>query len=116
MARQICPKCRAVYDVIMRGARLPVEDHFDCVVRGEQLRSWKPSRYPEFHFAKSGQKPANRCALSALCQSRPRVHYRQRVENDVYQPRASGNGLRPSLQRQVTTKRELPFLRRELDC
>ena len=55
----IRPKCRAVYDVVMRQARLPVDDHFDCVVCGERLEPWKSTQYPEFHFVRSGQKPAN---------------------------------------------------------
>ena len=59
MIEKICPQCRAVYEVVMRQARLSVEDHFDCVVCGERLDSWTSSRYPEFHFLKTGQKPAN---------------------------------------------------------
>ena len=59
MAKEICPKCGAVYDVVMREAREPFEDYFDCVVCGEILRSWNSTRYPEFHFVKSGPKPAD---------------------------------------------------------
>jgi hypothetical protein len=59
MAKEICPKCRAVYDVVMREALVPFEDYFDCVVCGHRMKSWKSSFYPEYHFVKSGQKPAN---------------------------------------------------------
>ena len=59
MARETCPNCRAVYDVVMRKARVIIADHFNCVVCGEQLKSCKSSDYPEFHFVKRGQDPAN---------------------------------------------------------
>ena len=59
MVQEICPECGAVYEVIMRQAYVLVEDQFYCVVCGHLLKSWKSLRYPEFHFVKSGPKPAN---------------------------------------------------------
>ena len=43
MGEGICLSCRAVYDVVMREAQMPFEDHFDCVVSGEKLKSWESS-------------------------------------------------------------------------
>lgn len=68
---EVCPKCRAVYEVIIKQPRPPVQDYFDCVVCGCRLWVWQPSHYPEFHFIKSGQKPPNGEPIPATPASSP---------------------------------------------
>jgi len=57
MADETCPGCGAVYEVVVRQAGMLVEDKFYCINCGHLVKSWKSSRYPEFHFLKSGRKP-----------------------------------------------------------
>ena len=58
-AEEVCPKCLAVYEVVIKPPKPPAQDYFDCVVCGCRLWSWQPTHYPEFNFIKSGQRPAN---------------------------------------------------------
>jgi hypothetical protein len=59
MAKEACPKCGSLYEVIMHQAPMPDEDSFNCEVCGTELRKWKSNRWPEFKLIKPGKKPAN---------------------------------------------------------
>ena len=69
--KEICPSCRAVYEVIIKQVRLPLEDYFDCVVCGHRLWAWKSTYFPEIYFVKRGQKPANDGASDASSRLQP---------------------------------------------
>jgi hypothetical protein len=45
--------------VTIRKAPMPDEDHFDCEICGERIRTWKSNSYPEFRLLKAGKKPSD---------------------------------------------------------